>query len=139
MANDPAMCGFVEARRRHRGAPIIVVSVGTGTNEAPIAYDNAKDWGLVGWGFQVLEMVWNGSTEVTDQQLRELLSEFPDGPRYYRLQPSLADVSSKMDDASAEHIEALERVAATFVRDNDAAIQQACDRLLQHSAGGKKQ
>jgi len=136
-ANDPAMCGFVETRRRHRAAKIMVVSVGTGDGESPIPYDSAVNWGAAEWAFNVLDVVWDGSTQATDEHLRELLPDDADGPRYYRLQPPLGEVSSKMDDASPEHIEALDRLTDDYIAKNDSVIQKLCDRLVRRSEGGK--
>ena len=137
-ANDPAMCGLVDARRRHRAAKIIVVSVGTGDSESPIPYEKAVNWGAAEWALNILDVVWDGSTEAAEEQLRELLPDDRDGPHYFRLQPALGQSSSKMDDASPEHIEALDRLTDDFIAQNDSAIQKICDRLVQYASGGNK-
>ena len=45
-ANNPAMCGYVEAvSAQSEPCKCLVVSLGTGELTRPIRYDDAKDWG----------------------------------------------------------------------------------------------
>jgi uncharacterized protein len=102
-ANNPAMCAYAEACRFHRDAELVLVSVGTGQLERPIRYEEAKDWGMLEWARPILDVVFDGVSDTTDYQLRQLVAE----DRYFRLQTSLNFGSDAMDDASRTNLRAL--------------------------------
>jgi len=102
-ANNPAMCAYADAHRFEEGADIVMVSLGTGQLERPIPYDEAKDWGMLEWARPVLDVVFDGVSDTTDYELRQLMS---DG-RYFRLQTTLDIGNDEMDDASQTNMRAL--------------------------------
>jgi hypothetical protein len=97
------MCAYAEARRFHGGAELVLVSMGTGQLERPIRYEEAKDWGMLEWARPILDVVFDGVSDTTDYQLRQLVAE----GRYFRLQTSLNFGSDAMDDASRTNLRAL--------------------------------
>jgi hypothetical protein len=72
-AVDPDMCARAEARALGLDPDTVVVSLGTGSLVRRIAYDEAKDWGLIEWAQPVLDVVFDGSSDVVDYQLGEVL------------------------------------------------------------------
>ena len=49
-ANNPTLCGFVEAKSTHPGTDnFLVVSLGTGEMTRRFLYDETKGWGLAQW------------------------------------------------------------------------------------------
>lgn len=129
-ANNPAMCGFVEASCSHPAAErFVVLSLGTGEQTRTIAYDDAKDWGLVEWARPMLNVVFDGVSDTVDFQLAQLLSShvsvYP-GSDYLRLQTELTIGNDDMDDASATNLTALKIIAGEIVTGRSAEI----DRLI---------
>jgi patatin-like phospholipase/acyl hydrolase len=106
-ANNPAMSAYVEARRLYPHADISVLSLGTGELTARIPYSEARHWGLAKWARPLLGVTLDGSNHAIDYQLKHLL-----GPaRYTRLQPTLDEGGSKLDDARFENLRELRLVA----------------------------
>ena len=113
-ANNPAMCGFIEARVRHPEARrFVVLSLGTGEQMRPIHQEEAENWGLINWARPILGVVFDGVSDTVDYQLNQMLSSatspFP-GSRYLRIQPQLVIANDDMDDASAANIAALKQL-----------------------------
>jgi patatin-like phospholipase/acyl hydrolase len=123
-ANNPAMCAYVEARSSHPDATdILVVTLGTGQTARPIAYRQAKRWGIAGWARPLLSVVFDGESDVVEYQLERLLEPGPGAPRrHYRFQVALDQGESAIDDASPGHIERLKALAQRVIADNDAAL-----------------
>ena len=121
-AVNPAMSAFAEAQRMQPGAEVIVVSLGTGERTRRRSFDEIKDWGLVEWARPILDVVFDGSSDAVDYQLRHGLE---DG-RYWRFQTELTRASDDLDDASEENLRRLreqaEELIATHSDDLDAVV-----------------
>lgn len=131
-ANNPAMCAEAAARNLFKDRPNhFVVSIGTGQQQEKIPYDQAKDWGLIGWAKPVMDVMFDGVSDATDYQLRTML---PQGD-YYRLQISLGvkvkevHVSPAMDDASPENIQRLEWLADELINRQSDDLDAIAARL----------
>jgi uncharacterized protein len=102
--NNPSMAAYVEARTLYPEASrIIVVSVGTGDRNDSISYDQAKNWGLLGWARQIAPVLMDSVSEAVDFELRAL-------PQcaYYRLQiEHLQGAIAAMDNVSPGKLDAL--------------------------------
>lgn len=116
-ANNPSMCGLVEAtssyRAEHGENPdVLLTSLGTGVLTRPIHYEQAKKWGLVGWAQPIFSVVMDGVAETVEFQARELCRVAVGTPeRFYRFQVSLADYGNDdMDDASGTNLLALQKL-----------------------------
>jgi patatin-like phospholipase/acyl hydrolase len=102
-ANNPAMCAYADARRFEADAKLVLVSLGTGELQQPIRYEDAKDWGRLAWARPILDVVFDGVSDTTDYELRQVME---DGT-YFRLQTALDTGNDEMDDASAANMQAL--------------------------------
>ena len=72
--NNPAMCAYVEALTLGATSDeIVVVSLGTGVATRSIPYDDAKDWGAIGWVRPIIGVMMDGSADAADYHLRQLL------------------------------------------------------------------
>ena len=111
-ANNPALCGLVEAKHVHGAEDVLLVSIGTGQLTRPLSYDTVKDWGLIGWARPILDVVFDGVSDTVDFQAEQLCDVVEGERRYFRFQTSLEIGNDDMDDASATNIHAL-RVQAT--------------------------
>lgn len=120
VANNPAVCAFVEAlKERFSERPAVVVSLGTGENTRPISYGRARRWGISGWAEQVMGVLLDGTSDAVDHQLGLLLDE----GRYFRFQTRLFDgVEDDMDDASPRNVAALERAAQRLLMEHTVTL-----------------
>lgn len=124
-ANNPAMCGYVEARRKFPGEDIVVVSLGCGMSEASYP-DRVRRWGVLEWmslfkGVPLLKAIGDGQASSTIHQMETVL-----GDRYFRFSFPLAKVNGRLDDASPENLDALEQAARETVLRERAKL----DRLV---------
>lgn len=132
-SNNPALWGVLEAGRLFARDPrdCLVLSLGTGSTEAPIYPVDAGSFGKLGWISPVLSMCMDGGEDLVDLQLSELL---PAG-QYLRLQTRLAGnapgrPSPDMDDTSPENLRALQQRGNQVVAENRAAIDAFTARLV---------
>ena len=130
-ANNPAMCGYVEAVCTHDGpCEVLVVSLGTGQLTRPIHYEDAKGWGLAMWAQPILNVVFDGVSDTVDYQLKQLLPPAQDGcKRYYRFEIALDIGNDNMDDASQTNLYALKTQAQRIMRKYDDDLAQLCEQL----------
>lgn len=126
-ANNPAVCGFMQAQQRYPGCDVVMVSLGTGSATRSLRLEEVKSWGLAHWARPLLNIVLSSASQATDHHLRSLLGE----QRYFRFDPEL-DIhgcSRRLDDASEANIAALERSASALVRAASADLDRACELL----------
>jgi uncharacterized protein len=136
-ANNPAMCAYVEARKRLESedppAPpdseFLFVSLGTGQLTRAVRYEEAKDWGLFGWARPILDVVFDGVSDTVDFQLTELLGPKEGTRRYYRFQAPLEKDNAAMDDAGPENIHALRQFAENIIQEHAGELDALCDQL----------
>ncbi len=129
-ANNPAMCGYVEAvSTQQEPCECLVVSLGTGELTRPLPYEQAKDWGLAMWAQPILNVVFDGVSDTVDYQLQQLLPVGKDGAkRYFRFQTKLEIGNDDMDDASQTNIYALKALAQQIISQNDD-LARLCEQL----------
>jgi predicted acylesterase/phospholipase RssA len=119
-AINPSLYAYAEAG----GKPTLLLSLGTGSQTKPLAYDEVKDWGKLEWAEPILDVVFDASADAVDSQLDRLI----DGA-YIRLQTQLTEASGDLDDASADNLAALRREAERLIATQSAAIDRACALL----------
>jgi predicted acylesterase/phospholipase RssA len=126
-AVNPGMCAVAEVMRYQPGADIVLVSLGTGQLTRPFPYSVVKDWGLLEWARPVIDIVFDGASDVVDYQLEQLLGQ----ERFFRFQTELTSASDDLDDAGEENLRALrltgERLISERERDLDAALSALAD------------
>ncbi|MBI4905084.1 MAG: patatin-like phospholipase family protein [Acidobacteria bacterium] len=132
-ANNPAMCALAEAREIFRDEDLLVVSLGTGGFTRPIAYDQARKWGVAGWAKPVLEIVFDGVSSSVDYQLRHMLDGVQGKRRYFRFQVTLDPKLQAMDATGEAHLRGLKLLAEAEMRARRPELDQLC-ALLDHSA-----
>lgn len=130
-ANNPAACALVEAFCKFDAQPedVQLVSLGTGELTRPLPYQDARDWGLIGWAQPLLNVVFDGVSDTVNYQLENLLNR-PDRPRcYYRMQIKLDKGNDDMDDASRTNLWALKLLATELIQKNDRLMDEICEVL----------
>ena len=135
-ANNPAMCGYVEAKKLQPEADeVLVVSLGTGQHTRPIHSAEAKDWGLALWAKPILNVVFDGVSDTVDHQMKILCRDSDEGdPRYYRFQTELDRGSDDMDNATATNISALKDKAHELIEAESTSLETLCRELAARVA-----
>jgi patatin-like phospholipase/acyl hydrolase len=128
-ANNPAMCGYVEAIKLHGHADVIVVSIGSGQAKSPIHYRRARTWGLIGWARRLLGVVMDGVNDTVEHQLGWLLPDRDNLPRYFRFQVELAPPDAPLDRTGPDHVEALMQAASTLITTHSEQLDVLCGLL----------
>lgn len=129
-ANNPALCGYVEARELMPGRrQFIVLSLGTGITNRRFAYEEIRKWGYLDWvspvhGVPLTSMMWDSQSEVVTHQL-QLLPEVD----VYRINAPLEQVSEEMDDATPKNLSRIRDKAAEIIEREDATLEKVA-RLL---------
>jgi patatin-like phospholipase/acyl hydrolase len=121
-ATNPAVLAYTQAG----GESELLLSLGTGEHTRPLPYEEVKDWGRLEWAQPILDVVFDGTADAVDLELRALL---PEG--YVRLQTRLDEASDELDDASPENIAALQREAERLIAANNTEIDAVCARLTR--------
>jgi uncharacterized protein len=104
-ANNPAMCALVDGGSDlHANTErVMMLSLGTGSLTRPFRYASARRWGLINWGFHVLDVVLDGVSDTVHHQVGTLLPNAD----YLRLQTDLKVAKDDMDDAQTQNIDDL--------------------------------
>jgi patatin-like phospholipase/acyl hydrolase len=110
-AVNPAMSALAEVLRFQPTAEVLLLSLGTGERTRKRSFEEIKDWGLVEWAKPILDVVFDGMSDVVDYQLKHALEE----GRYWRLQVELDLASDDMDDASEGNLRLLRRQAEDLI------------------------
>jgi predicted acylesterase/phospholipase RssA len=116
-AINPAMLAYAEAG----GRIDVLASLGTGELTRRLPYDEVKDWGQIEWARPIIDVVFDGSADVVDTVLAQLIQD-----RYIRLQTRLEEASDDLDDASPENLAALRREAERLIAERSADIDRLC-------------
>ena len=120
-AVNPAMLAYADAD----GARVdVLASLGTGEHTRPLPYEQVTGWGKLEWAQPIINVVFDGSADAVDEQLRRLA-----GDRYVRLQTRLDEASDDLDDASPDNLAALRREAQRLIDAHSAAIDRLCALL----------
>ncbi len=99
-ANNPVACALAEAVRLGNDLRnISVLSIGTGDVIKPIAYEDARNWGVLNWAGHIIDVLMDGPLDINDYIAREILFGEDKPNRYLRLQPNLSTqyLASLMD------------------------------------------
>lgn len=145
-ANNPAMCAYSEARTIDFGTilgdsekpnrpdikDILLISIGTGSEEKPYEYKKAKKWGVVGWLQPIINILMSGNSETVDYELSLLFGAHrtDDTKNYYRLKPSLGTAKSDMDLASKANMRALQEAGKRYITENQDELEKIVDLLI---------
>jgi len=119
-AVNPAMSAFAEVMRFQPTAEVLLLSLGTGERTRKRSFDEVKDWGLAEWAKPILDVVFDGTSDAVDYQLRHALE---DG-RYWRLQVELDMASDDLDDAGENNLKLLRQHADDLIELRSAELDE---------------
>lgn len=125
--NNPALSGVIEACMKFgvHTRDCLVLSLGTGVNQAPIDHKKAMGWGDLGVIQPLLGVCMDGVSDLTHYQLCDLL---PD-QNYLALQTQISDQNASMDDTDPQNLGLLMTKAQELVDSNSGRLASFCDRL----------
>ncbi|MCK5093958.1 MAG: patatin-like phospholipase family protein [Spirochaetes bacterium] len=130
-ANNPAICAYIEVRRKFKKRPgikkIAMLSLGTGFIKKPYSYESVKNWGAVEWSKPLMDIMMSGVSETVDYQLYQLFDVAGKPDQYLRINSELIFANPDMDDASGENLHALEQEGTRIV----AEFNDSLDRFLR--------
>ncbi len=109
VANNPTLCAYSEAVKFEGVSGIkdlMILSLGTGMELQPYSFNNAKNWGLLSWTKPLLDIALGGGPQMIDYHMDKIVSTV-DNAKFYRIQPSLYDADTALDNGSIENIEKL--------------------------------
>jgi|GEM_PF-43358 len=142
VANNPTALALVESITSAKAATkrgedtwtldnTLVVSLGTGSLTKKYPYQEAKNWGLVGWARPMLNIVLDGASEAISCQIEQLLPVGEDlsQQQYYRFQTYIDEMLEAMDNAKFHNISMLVQVGKQMIEERTEEIDSLCDKL----------
>lgn len=136
-ANNPSLCAYSEvcsAEGNLSAKDMFIVSLGTSSVNQQYDYQQAKDWGAVGWIKPVIDIMMAGAAETTHYHLTKMFNAIGKPEQYVRFQPAdLRSANTAMDDASQANIAALVEVGRETAQNCDKEL----DRVVQILVGDK--
>ncbi len=124
-ANNPSMCAYAHSIKVSPTRKPFLVSIGTGISDHPNKRKTDLNWGAAHWAKEILHVLIEGSSEVVDWQLREIIGR----SRYRRIQGHLEYANEAIDDTTNRNLEALHVDAENWVRIYDRELDSICEVL----------
>lgn len=137
-ANNPSHLAVLEAqisRKKQQQVlnmdDVLLVSLGTGSLTSVYPYNDVKNWGLLQWSRPVLNMVFDGGSEVVAGELERLFesNNGEDQSSYYRFQTFLRSELEAIDNPSPENIRELQSIAKLLISEKTEEIDRLCSIL----------
>ena len=129
-ANNPAMCAYAEVTRMDQH-DLLFVSLGTGEMSGQtIEHEKAKNWGVMEWIKPLIDVMMDGNSDTVAYQLQQIIDAQAHSD-YFRLQASLTEDSTQMDNVKDSNLRKLKIIAKDLISKESKAIDRICDCLLQ--------
>lgn len=142
---NPSLLAYLEPRHTDVEGSTMLVSLGTGHTQSPVgatqaiatpsrtdtAYNVLRGWGIVEWMASpgaLLDCVFDGESDATDSALRALL---PQGEKYFRFQPTLAEELEFLDEGGAAGMDALRAYGEQVITEHDEEIDAIVATCLE--------
>ncbi|KYC42754.1 patatin [Scytonema hofmannii PCC 7110] len=138
IANNPTYLAIMEARiSRQNTQPVnlddlLIVSLGTGSLTSVYTYNEVKHWGQLQWGQPLLNIVFDGGSEVVAGELERWFeaSQKELNGSYYRFQTFLTGDLELVDNVKLENIRQLQASAHQLIAAQSQQIDELCNILL---------
>jgi uncharacterized protein len=139
-ANNPAHLAILEAQISSKRKAqkvlntedILVVSLGTGSLTSVYPYKEVKNWGLLQWGRPLLNIMFDGSSEVVAGELEQLFEPSDQEAKsfYYRFQTLLDSELEEIDNTKLQNTRQLQAIAHRLISNKSQQIDELCSLLL---------
>lgn len=129
IANNPSVVALTEASNLYGVSRenVVVLSLGTGSDEQPIEYEKAKTWGALNWIRPLISVMMDGVSAKDAYIMDEIIPL----PNYLRLQAVLTGPLAEMDNVEPGNLNKLEGMGQKLVDMNRARLVALCDRLVR--------
>jgi len=125
--NNPAICAYAEVHNKFSvtAKQMAILSIGTGYEKKSYDYNEARNWGMIGWIKPLINIMMSGVSEVVDYQLREIYKAVKAPDQYLRINTELPiTVNPEMDDASKENLIALRELGTETAQKFDNELDK---------------
>ncbi|ACC80792.1 patatin-like phospholipase family protein [Nostoc punctiforme] len=139
-ANNPAHLAILEAQISSKRKAqkvlntedILVVSLGTGSLTSVYPYKEVKNWGLLQWGRPLLNIMFDGGSEVVAGELEQLFEPSDQEAKsfYYRFQTLLDSELEEIDNTKLQNTRQLQAIAHRLISNKSQQIDEMCSLLL---------
>ena len=139
-ANNPAHLAILEAQISSKRKAqkvlntedILVVSLGTGSLTSVYPYKEVKNWGLLQWGRPLLNIMFDGSSEVVAGELEQVFEPTDKEAKsfYYRFQTLLDSELEEIDNTKLQNTRQLQAIAHRLISNKSQEIDELCSLLL---------
>lgn len=99
----------------------ILVSLGTGHSSVSLDIAGLSDAGKLKWAPNVVEIAITGTSTAADKHMRDLYTARKVNDNYFRLQVSIPESNSKLDDSRKSNLDTLVAAADRFIVENKLA------------------
>ncbi len=133
-AYNPGLCVYAEVRRLHpeiHARHMAVLSLGTGLENVPYPYRQARRWGAIRWMRPMHYISSSGMSEAVDFQLQQLFLTCENKNQYLRVNAVLDEKQpAHLDDAGPESLRAILNIAIEAGKQYDKRLDEFADLLL---------
>ncbi|WP_416899617.1 MAG: patatin-like phospholipase family protein [Minwuia sp.] len=130
--NNPSLAGYFEAiSMGQKHDDLLVASFGTGIATRKIPFEDARDWGKLGWVQPIISVMMDGQADSADHHLGLTLSSSGADQRYFRFDKELRDGLDDMDAANRSNILGLLSEAEAIIDRQGAEIDKLVEQLLK--------
>jgi patatin-like phospholipase/acyl hydrolase len=132
VANNPTLCAYSEALKFDGVTGLkdmMILSLGTGRELKPYSYFQVKNWGIFRWTKPSLDIALEGGPQMTEYHMNKIASTISNS-KYFRIQPSLYNADTKMDNASQNNIEKLKIAGINNAKKYNLLLDEVVDELL---------
>ncbi|MDQ8045677.1 MAG: patatin-like phospholipase family protein [Solirubrobacteraceae bacterium] len=124
VAHNPALLAAIEGATMRPQEPVTIVSLGTGELNKRLRWEEASTWGAVRWARPMIDMFFDASSSIVQEQLHRMLGE-----RNHRFQIPLTGCTEAMDDASPRNLAALRRNAELLIEQRHGELEKLAQDL----------
>lgn len=133
-ANDPEAIAVTEALVQNPGLKpedIFILSLGTGQPKLKQAGQKLSNTGIVGWLTQVnlIDLMMNADTQLQEFEVQSFSML-----QKYRIQLTLGEQNSAMDNAKLENLQSLTQISENYIKKSQNEISQICEFLTLNRA-----
>lgn len=116
ISNNPALMALIEACTYYECSfnDVVVLSLGTGSDEQPIMYQDCVGWGAVKWVRPLIGILMDGASSLVHYQMQKIMP----ADRYLRLQASVDGAMGQMDNVERKNMVGLENLGQKIVDKN---------------------
>ncbi len=141
-ANNPALCAYTEVCKTFNGYPtardMVILSLGTGDDEKAIPYNQAKNWGKIGWAIPILKVLTSGNSETVDYQLKTIFKAVQKPNQYLRINPKVSGAMTAMDNVSPENLKALVDYGRETAKKFNSQLEKIAELLIEDTINQEK-